>query len=349
MSDPYSPIEKLAHLVNLARRRAVEKELPKGRQEQLETLAYRLQKIRSFEQGKGNKKRVGVFGAPNRGKSTLLNALLGEDLMPTSPIPFSTTTIEIESDHSIIGWSLIINHESGYIEEKKCDSAPEMNKLLVHYGARSSAKPAQRLRIKGAFPNCKILNEGGILLDTPGAEVAFEPDEQLADEAQKALEALKTTHLVLFCIRADQIGSRSDSELYEKHIRPLSPVHVVTMKDRWDQDIGGLVDTVLSNYGLAQSDPVLVSAKQALDPSTLETSGIPDFEQTVLTELSRLTPEHGLLTNLMSFELAAEDFPEIRPERIHFLNLYHAIEELDNDWGREALSRMNIKHEFWNK
>jgi len=346
--DPYAPIIKLAVLVNLARERARQAELPEGRQEQLQILAHRIHRIRSLQEGKDTKIRVGVFGAPKRGKSTLLNALLGEELMPTAQVPLSTTTIEIERDTSIPGRRVIIDHPSGRIEERDCKSAQEVAKLLETYGSRrGTSESALRLRLKGDFPDCKILAEGGVLLDTPGAEVAFEPDKKLAAEAQRALDALKSTHLVLFCMRADQIGSRSDSELYEKHVRSLAPVHVVTMKDKYEGDIGNLIDDVLKNYGLTQAEPTLVSAHQAMSDETLGISGMAQFEEKVLREIGRITPEHGLLSCLRNFELAAEDFSEIRPERIHFMNLYGEIEGLNNDWSSEAIKHMRSKPEFW--
>ena len=346
--NAYTPIEQLSLLVNLSIHHPKAVALPVGRLEQLKILFYRLQRIRNFDQEKGLKKRVGVFGAPKRGKSTLLNTLLGVDILPTSQVPLSTTTIEIESVPDMAGWNLILNHASGRIEEKDCNSAQEIAKLLETYGSRRGPnESAQRLRLTGAFPECKILSQGGVLLDTPGAEVAFEVDKNLDQEAQRAIDALKTTHLVLFCIRADQVGSRSDSELYEKHVRSLAPVHVVTMKDKWTDDMGSLADEVLYKYGLTQSAPVLVSAKEAKDSSMLEMSGLPSLEETVLAELNSITPEHGLLTNLKSFELAVEDFPEIRPPRIHFHNLHLVIEELHQEWSREALNYMNQKSGFW--
>jgi predicted GTPase len=349
MPSELSPIERFAILVSqtqeLAARQA---SLPQGRIQQLQALAHRVRKIRDLGSAQ-SKKRVGVFGAPKRGKSTLLNTLLGEELLPTSPVPLSTTTIEIEQELGIENWILVIDHSSGFVERRECDSAKDVADLLEKYGSRrGNAAPAKRLRLKGSFPGCRILSMGGVLMDTPGAEVAFTPDAKLEEEARRAIGALDDTHVVLFCIRADQIGSRSDSDFYETHLRCLGPMHVVTMKDKWRDDFAMLADEVFTQYGLARTDPVFFSAVEAGDPSTRETSGIETLEQSIITELERLSPEQGLLPGLVDYALAVGDYPKIIPSRIHFLNLRHALERADSDWSQRALSEMSKDTTLWN-
>lgn len=348
MVDPLAPFNALAVLVNQTQDLASKDDkLPPGRSEQLVALAHRIGKIRDLENGSA-KKRVGVFGAPNRGKSTLLNTLLGGDVLPMAQVPLSTTTIEIEQDSSVEQWRLVINHASGRIESRDCESTQEVAELLERFGSRrGGAEPAERLRLKGAFPNCRILGMGGVLMDTPGAEVAFGSDERLEAEARRAVEALGNTHVVLFCIRADQVGSRSDNDLYEKHIRILSPVHVVTMKDKWPDDPGYLVDEVFKQYGLTQANPILFSAVEARSSETRATSGIDELESMIERELEKLSSEAGLIPCLRDYELAIEDYPRLRPHRIHFLNLYHAVENQPDGSGDLVLARMNAAPEFW--
>ena len=350
MSDHFAPITALAVLVRRSCEQAERANLPQGMQEQLAILSHRIGRIRTFK-GAAASKRIGVFGAPNRGKSTLLNTLLGQELLPTSPVPLSTTTIEIERESTLENWELVVNHASGRIEQRDASSAEEVAKLLEAFGSRRGASPAVRLRLKGAFPDCRILDRGGVLLDTPGAELAFEVGPDLAQESKRALEALADTHVVLFCMRADQLGSRSDSEFYEQHIRSLAPVHVVTMRDKWQDDAGLLVDEVLAKYGLAQSEPVLVSAKQAQDACgdtvRLTESGIPALEDRILAELDRLSPEHGLLPCLKAFQLTTEGEQSAQPESIYFKNLHHAINGLDTDWCRSAWAFIEKNIPFW--
>jgi GTPase Era involved in 16S rRNA processing len=350
MSDHFAPITALAVLVRRSCEQAERANLSEGMQEQLAILSHRIGRIRTFK-GAAVSKRIGVFGAPKRGKSTLLNALLGQELLPTSPVPLSTTTIEIERESSLENWELVVNHASGRIEQRDASSMEEVARLLEAFGSRRGALPAARLRLKGAFPDCRILDRGGVLLDTPGAELAFEAGPDLAQESKRALEALADTHVVLFCMRADQLGSRSDSEFYEQHIRSLAPVHVVTMRDKWQDDTGLLVDEVLAKYGLAQSEPVLVSAKLAQqaggDAVRFLESGIPALEDRILAELDRLSPEHGLLPCLKAFQLTTECEQSAQPESIHFKNLHHAIKGLDTDWCRSAWAFIEKNVPFW--
>ena len=185
-------------------------------------------------------------------------------------------------------------------------------------------------------------------MDTPGAEVAFTPDAKLEEEARRAIAALNDTHVVLFCIRADQIGSRSDSDFYETHLQCLGPMHVVTMKDKWDDEISTLADEVFTRYGLSQTDPVFFSAVEAADLKTRGTSGIDTLEHSIITEIERLSPEQGLLPGLADYVLAVGDYPEIVPSRIHFLNLRYALEKSDNEWSERALFEMSKDTTLWN-
>lgn len=185
-------------------------------------------------------------------------------------------------------------------------------------------------------------------MDTPGAEVAFETDAPLEREAERAINALDDTHLVLFCIRADQIGARTDSEFYEKHVRRHGPVHVATMKDKWHEDLGALADEVFRQYGLARANPVLFSATEARAPGTRSKSGIDELETKILDELDRLSPENGLVSCLGEYALAVEDHPQIVPKRIHFLNLLHSIHSLGANLRSEAQREMSSNPDLWN-
>lgn len=348
----FAPVVSLAVIVWHAIKRAKAANAPAGRQEQLETLAHRLARIRSFETSNAPK-RIGVFGAPKRGKSTLLNALIGYELLPTGPIPLTTTTIEIVRDTAPSGWQVTVHLANKRIDHQSIASERAVANQLEQFGTRKGSA-AERLRVSGSFPHCRILDEGGVLLDTPGAEVAFEPDSSLREETKRALKALTDTHVVLFCARADQLGSRSDFEFYEKHIRPLAPIHVITCKDKWsEKNPGDLMDEAMKQYAVPESNVVLVSAQEAVTAratgateAELGPSGLLDLEKHILKELKRLTPEDGLLPCIKEFKLVIQEDPALRPERIYFENLRDDLRE-GGETCKESLDAIEGDKKFW--
>ena len=123
------------------------------------------------------------------------------------------------------------------------------------------------------------------------------------------------------------------------------------MKDKWNEDIGGLIDDVMNKYGLAESATVLVSSKKAAespgDATIRGDSGMQELEDRILTELDRLTPQRGLLPCLQEFHLLLEDKPLLRPERIHFTNLKHDLVEVGETWRNEACEYISKNPDFW--
>jgi tRNA U34 5-carboxymethylaminomethyl modifying GTPase MnmE/TrmE len=305
--------------------------------------------MREFEESENAPKRVGVFGAPKRGKSTLINALLGHEILPTSPVPLSTTTIEIERDAALAGWEVTVDLDTGRVDTQTLESERSVASLLENLGSRRGATTATRLRVKGRFENCSILNHGGVLIDTPGAEFAFEQDAQLKAETEKAVQALEKTHVVLFCTRADQIESRSDVAFYEQHTRQFDPLHIITMKDKWNGEQGELLDEAMRQYGVFKPKSILsVCATDALNArvtgTDLRRSGLPELEERVLDELKRLTPKLGMSTCLLDFSKLIGEDKTLRPERVYFDNLHAALDQggavFDN-------ARKVVKDVFW--
>lgn len=364
VSQKPSPADDLAVLVSLSEKRAIQSNAPEGRIEQLQMLRRRIAFIRHFEK-ENAPKRVGVFGGPKRGKSTLINTLLGHELLPTSPIPLSSTTVEIECDPSVAGWKVTANLPNGRIDYKGLDSDRSAVILLENYGSRKGVERgiplATRLRIKGAVEGCKILNQGGVLMDTPGAEISFpaeteeeirlsDSEVQLKQESLRSLEALNQAHIVLFCTRADQIESFADSKFYSEKVRKLAPLLVVTMKDKWTTSSEELLDSAMKNYGVLESNVLLVSAHEAAEARRRETdpvpSGLPALEERILKELDRLSLQHGLMSCMEEFHRVVDEDPDLRPARVFFENLQSALLE-GGDACAPALQAMIANSKFW--
>ena len=109
------------------------------------------------------------------------------------------------------------------------------------------------------------MKQNGILIDTPGAEVAFsQADGDCSEDTRRAVEMLKEVHVVLFCVRADQVGSESERAFYQDYMRLLDPINIVNFKDTSTDEPMLLRETV-KNYGFKRNRIHLVSSRDAAE------------------------------------------------------------------------------------
>jgi len=110
---------------------------------------------------------LAVLGQFKRGKSTLLNALLGEDVLPASVIPVTAvpTFIRAGDDRRA---RISFSDGSASIEHVAAD-ARELNEFIAQY-VTEPANPRNRLHVSQVevFHPAPILREGVVLIDTPG-------------------------------------------------------------------------------------------------------------------------------------------------------------------------------------
>ncbi len=103
--------------------------------------------------------RLAVLGQMKRGKSSLLNSLLGESILPTGVLPLTSVVTEIRYG-SVPKAS--IRYQSGNLEDIDLSAIPEY--------VTESRNPGNRKRILALhllYPN-ELLRNGLVLVDTPG-------------------------------------------------------------------------------------------------------------------------------------------------------------------------------------
>jgi hypothetical protein len=146
----------------------------------------------------GARLRVLVAGEAKRGKSTLINALLGRDVLPSGVTPLTAlaTTVRYGSDlrAEVI---FLDGHEEKYPLTALAD-------LVTERG-----NPRNRRGIAGVtvYLDEPLLAAGVELVDTPGTGSVFEWDTQAAHEA------LQSTDATVFVLAADPPVSASERDL----------------------------------------------------------------------------------------------------------------------------------------
>ncbi|MGH3172118.1 MAG: dynamin family protein [Trebonia sp.] len=145
--------------------------------------------------------RVLVAGEAKRGKSTLINALLSRDVLPTGVTPLTAvaTTVRYGDDPHATA-----RYEDGHEEKHALAALPD---LVTERG-----NPGNRRRIRDVtvYLDTPLLASGLELVDTPGTGSVFDWDTRAAHEALNTMDA------AVFVLSADPPVSADERDLYRK-------------------------------------------------------------------------------------------------------------------------------------
>jgi GTP-binding protein EngB required for normal cell division len=164
--------------------------------------------------------RVLVVGEAKRGKSTLVNALLGRDVLPSGVTPLTAvaTTVRYGEDERAV-----VRYLDGHDEKHPLAA---LSDLVTERG-----NPGNHRRIAGVtvYVTAPLLAGGVELVDTPGTGSVFEWDTQAAHEALRSMDA------AVFVLTADPPVSASERDLLEQVAQlSVTTFAVLNKADRLD-------------------------------------------------------------------------------------------------------------------
>ena len=178
--------------------------------------------IRAFEMAKSSDFEVSVVATMSAGKSTLINALLGQRLMPAKQEACTATITEIkdnDSDH----FAAKVYDKSG----KLIETYPELTYEIMD---RLNANPAvSKIRAEGNIPFVTSEDESLVLVDTPGPNNSRDPEHRAATYRMLS-ESSKT--VVLYIMNATQLAVDDDNTLL-KHVAESMKVGGKQSRDRF--------------------------------------------------------------------------------------------------------------------
>ena len=209
--------------------------------------------------------------------------------------------------------------------------------LLTQYGSHKGCLSGEvdTITVTSNFADSRILENGGILVDTPGAEIAFDLDsssEANEVDAQRAINILSSTHIVIFIERADLMQSVNSKTFFMEHLKPMRPLSVINWKDAYCLDSKFKItdpivaekkkqscmrEIMLKTYGVNLDRVLCVSSKEAAEArkngnhELLMKSNLLELENRILTELHNLNPENGLITCLQELK---KNLSQLDPE-----------------------------------
>ncbi len=222
-----------------------------------------------------NRFNLVVMGAFKRGKSTLINALLGESVLPTAIVPLTSVV-------TIIGYGeqldIQVHFQNG---QTRPISKNELVDYITEKGNPRNQKGVREVEI--AYPS-DYLKDGVRIIDTPGVGSVYSHNTDVAYNYLPQVDA------AIFVVTVDPPLSAAEQEFLQdirefvhKIFFVLNKIDYVEAADR--QEALDFTSLVLAD-NLA-SCPVAIfpiSAKLALDsktnghPEYLETSQLPQFE-----------------------------------------------------------------------
>lgn len=207
---------------------------------------------------------LAVLGQFKRGKSTLLNALLGADLLPTAVLPLTAIP-------TLIRWGDVSAAEVRFLDgdrkERLSGSVGELRAFLVRYVSEKE-NPENRLDVKEveiAYPS-PLLQRGVVLIDTPGIGSTFRHN------TETTLGFLSQCDAALFVLSADPPPTEAELAFLDQ-VRANVP-HLVFVLNKVDylapEEAGEverfLRDLLTEKAGIDGETPIFpLSAKKALE------------------------------------------------------------------------------------
>jgi len=233
---------------------------------------------------------VVVAGRFNRGKSSLMNAILGMDRLPTGVVPLTSviTCVRYGTSERV----LLDYYGSGLRGEAKLEELPE---LVTEKGNPGNAK---RIRAAEIQLPAEILRRGFFFVDTPGLGSAIFENSQTTERFIPEIDVLILVTSYESPLTDDEIrflqrASPSVQAIFlivNKHdtVRPEERNEVIDYVTRTAR--GVLNGRTYKPFSVSARDGL--DAKQRNDVEALRSSGILDFEDELvhflIAERSRL-------------------------------------------------------------
>ncbi|MBP6744382.1 dynamin family protein [bacterium] len=308
---------------------------------------------------------LAVVGEFKRGKSTLVNALLGDNLLPMAVIPLtSIATIVAYGNKTRIEVKFQSSHSIEITKE-------ELVNYVTESGNPSNKKLVSTVEIEHS---ASILKDGVRLIDTPGVGSAFQHNTTTTYDYLPEIDA------AIFLLSADQPASHLElaflkdvqqcapkTFLVQNKIDHLSPDELVQSLNFLKQTIGGQSEKELAIYPISAKSALnrrlnnsatednaeenndgfdlleqdilnflIVGKAQALiASSTLRlTKEIASTKQLLqLEQHSRKQPLELLRQSIINFELAADKIKQEQSDTEYIVNgeTTKLVREIEND------------------
>lgn len=178
--------------------------------------------IRAFELAKSSDFEVNVVATMSAGKSTLINSLLGQKLMPAKQEACTATITEIKDNDAA--------HFNAWVYDKDGNLIESHDELTYSIMERLNSNPmVSKIRTEGDIPFVTSEDVALVLVDTPGPNNSRDPEHRAATYRMLS-ESSKT--VVLYIMNATQLAVDDDNNLLS-HVAESMKVGGKQSRDRF--------------------------------------------------------------------------------------------------------------------
>lgn len=236
------------------------------------------------EQLETEKLSLAVLGQFKRGKSSLINALLGGSFLPIAALPLTALPTQVSFGNTR---TASVTFTNGHVENKLFNDDKAMSSFLSEY-VTEEQNPQNKKSIKSVeitYPS-DFLSKGIVLIDTPGIGSTFRHN------TDTVMEFIDKCDAALFVLSVDPPITENELEFLkyiQKHISKLffvlNKIDYLSMEDT--EKVHSFLKKVLTEtLSFADSTTVFkisaknaIKAKNDLDPVAFEKSGVPFLEK----------------------------------------------------------------------
>jgi small GTP-binding protein len=255
--------------------------------------------------------RVLVVGEAKRGKSTLVNAMLGREVLPTGVVPLTAVPTTVGYGHTD---HVRVEYRDGTHAEFPLDALSEL------VTERGNPRNQLGLRRVVVLLRCELLERGIELVDTPGTGSVHEANTAEAEAAIADMDA------AIFVLTVDPpISAGERAMLARVSAASVATFVLLNKADRMtpaEADEAHEFTTAVASEATGRSCPVyLSSARQAMDDVPAGKPGLHQFTAAFESYLL-YGRSAGLLESLVGHATALID--ELRDEQqiaMHALDL----------------------------
>ncbi|MFL0167268.1 dynamin family protein [Candidatus Clostridium helianthi] len=225
---------------------------------------------KAYNEVKSSKFRINVIATMSSGKSTLINSLIGYELLPSKNEACTATIARITADDRYKEFTAECRDENERIVYKrKKVSIEDIEKY-------NEDEKVTYIDIEGCLPNISSEKMNLLLMDTPGPNNARNADH---GELTESIIEDKNKGIVLYVINATQFGINDDSILLQMIANQMKRggkqskdrfIFAINKCDEFDceknESIPSLLKSVteyLANYGIDEPNLFPVSAQTA--------------------------------------------------------------------------------------
>jgi small GTP-binding protein len=224
-----------------------------------------------------------VVGRFNRGKTSLMNAILATDRLPTGIVPLTSviTAVAYGSKERVV----LQYDERIFTEEVPIESLP---RYITQQGNPGNA---QRIKIAEVQLPAEILRRGFYFVDTPGLGSAIAESTRATENFLPEADAFLLVTSYESPLSDEEMRFFRSASSSAHHIFVVLNKHDTVSCDERKEALSYVHDHIRTFFG--QSKPQIFSvsahegleAKQAGDTARLDASGIPELEERLISFL----------------------------------------------------------------